>query len=434
MEGKGNLFKQFADLDVFDLEVGSENAEDVIRFCQLLEPTVGGINLEDIRAPDCFLHRGDAARRRCGSPCSTTTSTARRSSPARRCSMRWRSSGRPSASVKRRVLRRGRRRDRHRRRITCASACSTSNIIICDRAGVIYDGRDGAHGPLQGAVRQHARQRAHARRRARRRRRVRGTLGRGRGHRGDDRADGARPDRLRARQPRAGDPARTKCRRVRPDAIIATGRSDYPNQVNNVLGFPFIFRGALDARATEVNEEMKMAATRALAMLAREDVPESVAALYGLQAGEVRARVPHPLPLRSARAALGGARRGVGRGRERRGRASSSTSRRIASTSRRGSGARAASCAGSSTAPSSDPKRVVLPEGEERKIHPGRAESSSTTASRIRSCWAHRDVIRTTRRAARTSRSRTSRSRIRAVGRGARCTPSCSGSAASARA
>ena len=72
-------------------------------------------------------------------------------------------------------------------------------------------------------------------------------------------------------------------RAVRADAIIATGRSDYPNQVNNVLGFPFIFRGALDARATTVNEEMKMAATRALALLAREDVPESVARLYGLQ-------------------------------------------------------------------------------------------------------------------------------------------------------
>jgi malate dehydrogenase (oxaloacetate-decarboxylating)(NADP+) len=72
-------------------------------------------------------------------------------------------------------------------------------------------------------------------------------------------------------------------RAVRPDAIIATGRSDYPNQVNNVLGFPFIFRGALDVRATEINEEMKMAATRALALLAREDVPDNVAALYGLR-------------------------------------------------------------------------------------------------------------------------------------------------------
>ena len=72
-------------------------------------------------------------------------------------------------------------------------------------------------------------------------------------------------------------------RAVRPDAIIATGRSDYPNQVNNVLGFPFIFRGALDARATEVNEAMKMAATRALAALAKEDVPESVSRLYGLR-------------------------------------------------------------------------------------------------------------------------------------------------------
>ena len=91
MEGKGNLFKQFADLDVFDLEVGSENPDDVIRFCQLLEPTVGGINLEDIRAPDCFYIE-ETLRKTMKIPSSTTTSTARRSSPAPRCSTRSRSS------------------------------------------------------------------------------------------------------------------------------------------------------------------------------------------------------------------------------------------------------------------------------------------------------------------------------------------------------
>ena len=86
-------------------------------------------------------------------------------------------------------------------------------------------------------------------------------------------------------------------RTVRSDAIIATGRSDYPNQINNVLGFPFIFRGALDVRATQINEEMKMAATRALALLAKQDVPDSVAALYGLRQCALWPRVSDPISL-----------------------------------------------------------------------------------------------------------------------------------------
>ena len=97
-------------------------------------------------------------------------------------------------------------------------------------------------------------------------------------------AMGARPDRLRARQPGAGDPPRRSAARCAPTRSSPPGAATIPNQVNNVLGFPFIFRGALDVRATEINEEMKMAATRALAALAKEDVPDSVAALYGLDA------------------------------------------------------------------------------------------------------------------------------------------------------
>ncbi len=100
---------------------------------------------------------------------------------------------------------------------------------------------------------------------------------------------------------------------VRGDAIVATGRSDYPNQVNNVLGFPFIFRGALDARATEVNEEMKMAATRALAALAREPVPESVARRYGLKKVQFGREYLIPFPFDPARAALDSSRGRVGR-------------------------------------------------------------------------------------------------------------------------
>ena len=106
---------------------------------------------------------------------------------------------------------------------------------------------------------------------------------------------------------------------ARPDAIVATGRSDYPNQVNNVLGFPFIFRGALDVRATTINDEMKLAATRALAALAKEDVPDSGAARLRRGAPGIRPRVHHSQAVRSARADLGSFRRGASRHGDRRG-------------------------------------------------------------------------------------------------------------------
>ena len=108
-------------------------------------------------------------------------------------------------------------------------------------------------------------------------------------------------------------------RAARPDVIIATGRSDYPNQVNNVLGFPFIFRGALDVRARAINEEMKLAATRALAALAKEDVPDSVLRAYGGSAPAVRTRVHHPQALRLPRPDLGILRRRGGGDEDRRG-------------------------------------------------------------------------------------------------------------------
>ena len=218
------------------------------------------------------------------------------------------------------------------------------NIILCDRDGVIYNGRDGRHGSVQGAVRRRH-DSAHARRRARRRRRVRRAVRRRRGHA----ARWSRRWRRTRSSSRSPIPVPEilpdEVRAVRDDAIIATGRSDYPNQVNNVLGFPFIFRGALDVRATEINEEMKMAATRALALLAKEDVPDSVSRAVRLRDVQFGREYLIPVPVRSARAALGRAGRRVGRGRERRARTSSSTSTTIASSSRRGSAARAASCA-----------------------------------------------------------------------------------------
>ena len=279
MEGKGNLFKQFADLDVFDLEVGSENPDDVIRFCQLLEPTVGGINLEDIRAPDCFYIE-ETLRKTMKIPVfhDDQHGTAIISGAALlnaleivgkaidQITVVFSGAGAAAISTAEHYVRLGVRRE---------------HIVMCDREGVIYEGRKGDMDPYKARF-------------------VNRTAARTIGEAlvgadvfvGLSVANAVTKEMVAEMAP---DPIifalanpvpeihPDEVRKVRGDAIIATGRSDYPNQVNNVLGFPFIFRGALDARATEVNEEMKMAATRALALLAKQDVPESLANLYGLK-------------------------------------------------------------------------------------------------------------------------------------------------------
>ena len=279
MEGKANLFKQFADLDVFDLEVGSENPDDVIRFCQLLEPTVGGINLEDIRAPDCFYIE-ETLRKTMKIPVfhDDQHGTAIISGAAllnaleivgkRIEDVRVVFSGAGAAAIATAA---------HYERL----GVRHEHLIMCDRAGVIYTGRTDDMDPYKARFANDTSART-----------VAEAL---------DGADvfiglsvaGAVTGEMIARmaeQPiifALANPVPEilpdAVHAVRSDAIVATGRSDYPNQVNNVLGFPFIFRGAMDARATEVNEEMKMAATRALAALAKEEVPESVSALYGLR-------------------------------------------------------------------------------------------------------------------------------------------------------
>jgi malate dehydrogenase (oxaloacetate-decarboxylating)(NADP+) len=278
MEGKGNLFKQFADLDVFDLEVGSEHPDDVIKFCQLLEPTVGGINLEDIKAPDCFYIE-ETLRKTLKIPVfhDDQHGTAIISGAALLNAIEV--SGKDIAAVK--VVFSG----------AGAAAISTAehyvrlgvkreHILMCDRKGVIYEGRVEDMDPYKARFASKTSKRTIAE--------------------ALDGADvfvglsvaGAVSSEMVAKMAKSpiifalANPVPEilpdEVRAVRSDAIIATGRSDYPNQVNNVLGFPFIFRGALDARATTINEEMKMAATRALAQLAKEDVPETVSALYGL--------------------------------------------------------------------------------------------------------------------------------------------------------
>ncbi len=279
MEGKGNLFKQFADLDVFDLEVGSENPDDVIKFCQLLEPTVGGINLEDIRAPDCFYIE-ETLRKTMRIPVfhDDQHGTAIISGAAllnaleivgkkiEKVRIVFSGAGAAAISTAEHYVRLGVPRE---------------NILLTDRQGVIYEGRPGQLDPYKSKFANKTKAR---------------TIGEALvgadvfvglsvagAITGEMVAKMAKKPIVFALANPEPEILPDQVRAVRSDAIIATGRSDFPNQVNNVLGFPFIFRGALDARATQVNEEMKMAATRALAALAKEDVPESVSQLYGLR-------------------------------------------------------------------------------------------------------------------------------------------------------
>ena len=279
MEGKANLFKQFADLDVFDLEVGSENPDDVIRFCQLLEPTVGGINLEDIRAPDCFYieeklretlnipvfhddQHGTAIIS--GAAMINAVEITGKDISKIRCV--FSGAGAAAISTAEHYVRLGVKRE---------------NIILVDRAGVIYRDRPGKIDPYKARFAGDTAARTLA-----------DALVNADVFVGLSVAGAVTAEMIASMAPHPivfalANPEPEilpdQVRAVRDDAIIATGRSDYPNQVNNVLGFPFIFRGALDSRAKEVNEAMKMAATRALAQLAKEDVPESVSRLYGLR-------------------------------------------------------------------------------------------------------------------------------------------------------
>jgi malate dehydrogenase (oxaloacetate-decarboxylating)(NADP+) len=277
MEGKAVLFKRFADVDSIDIEVNTEDVDRFIDAVELLEPTFGGINLEDIKAPECFIIE-QALRERMNIPVfhddqhGTAIITA--AGLINACLL----TGRELRDI----------------RIVCngagaaAIACTElmkamgvphANIIMCDRKGVIYQGRTDGMDQWKSAhaVPTEARTLAEA---------IKGAdvfLGL-------SAANAMTKDMVRdmADQPiifamANPDPEITPpdAMDARPDAIVATGRSDYPNQVNNVLGFPFIFRGALDVRATTINEEMKIAAANAIAELARETVHEDVAAAYG---------------------------------------------------------------------------------------------------------------------------------------------------------
>ena len=276
MEGKAVLFKRFADVDSIDIELATEDPQAIIDAVTLMEPSFGGINLEDIKAPECFIIE-QALKERLKIPVMHDdqhgTAIISAAGLLNACFL----TGRNLADVKVVVNGAG----------AAAIACTAlikamgvrhNNVTMCDSKGVIYVGRAGvdqfksAHAidtpkrtleeamegadiflglSVQGAVTQEMVKKM-----------------------------APQPIIFAMANP---DPEITppEAKAARPDCIVATGRSDYPNQVNNVLGFPFIFRGALDVQATAINEEMKIAAARAIAELAREPVPEEVAAAYG---------------------------------------------------------------------------------------------------------------------------------------------------------
>ncbi len=277
MEGKGILFKAFADIDVFDLEVGSENPEDVIRFCQLLEPTVGGINLEDIRSPDCFyieqrlretlsipVFHDDQHGTAIISGAALLNALTLVKKDIGEIKVVFAGAGAAAIATAEHYVRLGALR---------------ANIVMADHKGVIHKGREGLDEFKQRfAVDTKARTLAEALQDAD----VFVGLSVAGIVTGDMLQGMAKKPVIFALANPTPEIMPDEAKQARPDAIVATGRSDFPNQVNNVLGFPFIFRGALDVRAKKINEEMEMAATRALAALTREEVPESVTRAYGI--------------------------------------------------------------------------------------------------------------------------------------------------------
>jgi malate dehydrogenase (oxaloacetate-decarboxylating)(NADP+) len=277
MEGKGVLFKKFADIDVFDIELESKDADDLINTVKSLAPTFGGINLEDIKAPECFYIE-EKLKEITNIPVmhDDQHGTAIISGAALLNALEI--IGKRIEDINVTVCGTG------AAGIACANFYITlgvkpSNLIMVDIEGVIYKGRTKGMDKYMERLAVETDKRTLA-----------------------DSFDGAdvflgvsagnivSKEMVKKMAP---DPiifamanpipeiSYEDVKEVRPDAIVGTGRSDYPNQINNVLGFPFIFRGALDVRASAINDEMKKAAAESLARLAKQDVPDSVIRAYG---------------------------------------------------------------------------------------------------------------------------------------------------------
>jgi len=277
-EGKGVLFKKFADVDVFDIEVDSRDPEEVVRVAKAIAPTFGGINLEDIKAPECFyieeqlkemldipVFHDDQHGTAIISGAALMNGLEVVGKRIEEVKITISGAGASAISCGELMIRLGVRRE---------------NVTLVDTKGVVYTGRSENMNKYKErfAHETEARTLAEA---------VRGADV----FYGLSIADILTPEMVKEMAERPlifamanPDPEirYELAREARPDAIVATGRSDYPNQINNVLGFPFIFRGALDVRARAINEEMKVAASHALAALAKEDVPDSVLRAYGV--------------------------------------------------------------------------------------------------------------------------------------------------------
>ncbi|MCB1181951.1 NADP-dependent malic enzyme [bacterium] len=277
MEGKGVLFKRFGHVDVFDIEIDTEDVDEVVRFCQLLEPTVGGINLEDIKAPECFeIER--RLRETMSIPVFHDDQHGTAIIAAAGLINAAQLQGKEIDSLKVVVSGAG------ASAIACAKLVERlgvprENFLLVDSKGVCYKGRTDGMNEYKEYFANETDRRTLAEAM------VGADFFLGCSVKGLVTGDmvksmADKPIVFAMANP---DPeiSYDEAVKARPDVIMATGRSDFPNQVNNVLGFPFIFRGALDIRAKAINEEMKLAASHALADLARQPMPAEVAAAYG---------------------------------------------------------------------------------------------------------------------------------------------------------
>jgi malate dehydrogenase (oxaloacetate-decarboxylating)(NADP+) len=274
MEGKSVLFKRFADIDSVDVEVDTENVDEFVNSVKYLGPSWGGINLEDIKAPDCFLIE-DRLKKEMDIPVfhddQHGTAIVTAAALINACEL----AGKKLSDIKLVVLGAG------SAGIAClelVKSMGVKNALLVDRTGVIYKGRKESMNEwkekhaadTEDRTLEDAMKGADA---------FYGLAGKGAVTK-EMIADMAKNPIVFAMANPDPEITPAEVAEVRDDAIMATGRSDYPNQVNNVLGFPYIFRGALDVSATTINEEMKIAAANAIAELARKPVPHEVAAAY----------------------------------------------------------------------------------------------------------------------------------------------------------
>jgi malate dehydrogenase (oxaloacetate-decarboxylating)(NADP+) len=295
MEGKAVLFKRFADIDVFDLELATKDVDEIVRTVKLLEPSFGGINLEDIGAPACFeiearlkkemaipVFHDDQHGTAIISAAALLNALEVAAKEIGKVRVVFSGAGAAAFGCLRLYVELGVRKE---------------NVLLCDSKGVIYEGRTERMDPVKAefAAKTDRRTLAEA---------VAGAdvfIGLSVGGLMTQEMVASMAERPIVFAMANPDPeiGYALAKEARDDVIMATGRSDTPNQVNNVLGFPFIFRGALDVRATDINDAMKLAAVRALADLAKEDVPDSVLKAYGLESLRFGAEYLIPKPFDS---------------------------------------------------------------------------------------------------------------------------------------